>query len=519
LLDSLHLENKMSDQNLDKALNLKKEGNESYKANNFEAAIAKYNEAIETCPPHRMSEVSIMYQNRAAANERLEKLDLALKDCDSSIKNNNRYGKALDRRAKILKKLAAKLGGEVEDLKKRISMLTQALEDISMCCLLDGYNNDQFTFTDGLLKELGSAEAVLAGKTRVPDFPSGHTINQYFTSFTQDPFMNTVEGDSPFTKALDFYNKDEFDKIIDCCDEEISGDHKYKLEAKLTKATFLVLQRQHSQAMDLLSEIIDDGSAPPNVKANALIKRGALHIQRCIDPAKDAELSLSDFNSAEQLVPDSPDVYMNRGQVRLLLDMFEEAVTDLNKAHQLSPDFALALVQKLYTDFLSGQGANDQAKVQASVDGFKDAIVKFPQCVEAYALYAKVLQEQFKLTEAVEMYDKGAKLNPKNANLIIHKALLNLQMTGDINSCLSQIDLALKLDAKNEFGYETLGQLELQRENYEKAANHFDKAIPLVNTELEMAHLFGMRDSARAKVTAKKKLSEVPSGLQDLGLD
>jgi len=36
----------MSDQNLDKALNLKKEGNESYKANNFEAAIAKYNEAI-----------------------------------------------------------------------------------------------------------------------------------------------------------------------------------------------------------------------------------------------------------------------------------------------------------------------------------------------------------------------------------------------------------------------------------------------------------------------------------------
>ena len=32
---------------------------------------------------------------------------------------------------------------------------------------------------------LGSAEAILANKTRVPDFPSGHTINQYFTSFTQ----------------------------------------------------------------------------------------------------------------------------------------------------------------------------------------------------------------------------------------------------------------------------------------------------------------------------------------------
>ena len=35
---------------------------------------------------------------------------------------------------------------------------------------------------------------MLCNKTRVPDFPSGHTINQYFTSFTQDPFMKPVQG-------------------------------------------------------------------------------------------------------------------------------------------------------------------------------------------------------------------------------------------------------------------------------------------------------------------------------------
>eukprot|EP00088_Acartia_fossae_P027010 TRINITY_DN2779_c0_g1_i2.p1 TRINITY_DN2779_c0_g1~~TRINITY_DN2779_c0_g1_i2.p1 ORF type:complete len:510 (+),score=122.95 TRINITY_DN2779_c0_g1_i2:43-1572(+) len=509
----------MAEQSLDKALDLKKEGNELFKANNFDGAIGKYNQAIEACPPHRMSELAIMYQNRAAANERLENLDAALKDCEFSLKNNNRYGKALDREAKVLRKLAAKLGGEQEDLNKRISMLTQALEDMSMCCQLEGYKQDQLTFIDGLLKELGSAEAILANKTRVPDFPSGHTINQYFTSFTQDPFMKKVDGDSPYTKALDHYLKDDFDKIIPMCDEEISGNLPFAKEAKLTKATFLILQRQHSQAMDLLSEIINDADISATIKANALIKRGALHIQRCIDPSKDAELSLADFNEAEKLVPDCPDVFMNRGQVRLLLDMFNEAVADLNKANDLNPDFALAYVQKLYTDFLSAQATADQAKIKACVDGFENAIRKFPECVEAYALYAKVLQEQFKLSQAEEMYKKGSEINPKNANLIIHRALLSLQMTGNINDCMEQIDKALKLDVKNEFGYETLGQLELQRENYEKAAQHFDKAIPLVNTELEMAHLFGLRDSARAKVSAKAKLSEVPSGLQDLGLD
>jgi hypothetical protein len=34
-----------------------------------------------------------------------------------------------------------------------------------------------------------------------------------------------------------------------------------------------------------------------------------------------------------------------------------------------------------------------------------------------------------------------------------------------------------------------------------------------------MAHLFGLRDTALAKLVAKKKLSEVPSGMQDVGLD
>jgi hypothetical protein len=35
--------------------------------------------------------MAVIYQNRAAANERLEKLDEALKDLESSIGLNNRY--------------------------------------------------------------------------------------------------------------------------------------------------------------------------------------------------------------------------------------------------------------------------------------------------------------------------------------------------------------------------------------------------------------------------------------------
>ncbi len=47
---------------------------------------------------------------------------------------------------------------------------------------------------------------------------------------------------------------------------------------------------------------------------------------------------------------------------------------------------------------------------------------------------------------------------------------------------------------------------EVQRGNLKRAIELFDKAIPLTNTELEMAHLYGLRDAAMAQITVSTKL-------------
>ena len=65
---------------------------------------------------------------------------------------------------------------------------------------------------------------------------------------------------------------------------------------------------------------------------------------------------------------------------------------------------------------------------------------------------------------------------------------------------------ALDVDDKCEFAYETLGTIEVQRGNLKKAIDLFEKAIPLANTELEMGHLFGLRDAANAQVTVSNRL-------------
>ena len=80
----------MAEKDLDNALAVKLKGNEKFKSNQFDEAKKLYTEAISLCPPHRKAELSIIFQNRAAANEKLEKLEEAVGDCTESIKLNNK---------------------------------------------------------------------------------------------------------------------------------------------------------------------------------------------------------------------------------------------------------------------------------------------------------------------------------------------------------------------------------------------------------------------------------------------
>ena len=53
----------------------------------------------------------------------------------------------------------------------------------------------------------------------------------------------------------------------------------------------------------------------------------------------------------------------------------------------------------------------------------------------------------------------------------------------------------------------------MQRGNLKKAIELFEKAIPLANTELEMGHLFGLRDAAIAQTTVSAKLGITLPGM------
>jgi len=501
---------------LEKAVAAKNKGNKYFRAGRYEIAIKCYSEAIELCPTENAMDLSTFHQNRAAAYDFLEDLDMVIADCDTALNLNNKYVKALDRRAKTLRKQAMK----IENYEIQVEKLKQCVEDITSVCLLEGFQKQEhLVLVDQVLRELGRAEAALASKTREPVLTSSHFITHYFSSFSEDPIMKSVEKESEgdvdekengdllsgYRRAKKNMSIEKYESIVDDCTKEIEINGEYSQLARLLRGTFFIMMKQTASAMEDLNILIDDNAVDVKVKVNALIKRASLFIQQCKDPKTDPELSLADFAKAANIDPDNADVYHHRGQVHLLIDDINKAIVDFNKAVALNPGFPIASAQKLFTEYRAASMIGDNTKIKKVLAEFEEIVAKFPKCVETYALCAQVLNDQQEFSKADDLYKKAIEIDPNNANLLVHRGLLALQSSGNIDGAVKLMQEALSLDEKCEFAYETLGTIEVQRGNLKRAIELFDKAIPLANTELEMAHLFGLRDAAMAQITVSAK--------------
>ncbi|CAL9695981.1 unnamed protein product [Knipowitschia caucasica] len=455
---------------LDKAQAAKNKGNKYFKAGKYENAIQCYTEAISLCPTEKKNDLSTFYQNRAAAYEQLSKWTEVIQDCTQAVELNPRYIKALFRRAKALEKL---------DNKK------ECLEDVTAVCILEAFQNQQsMLLADKVLKQLGKEKAKEKYKNREPMMPSPQFIKSYFSSFTDDLVSHPLqkgekkdededkdkEGEaaevsesSGYVKAKQFMEEENYDKIISECTKEVDSEGRYTAEALLLRATFYLLIGNATSAQPDLDRVIN---------------------------MKDANVKL-----------------------KILLDQVDEAVGDFDECILLRPDSALAQAQKCFALYRQAYTGNNPSQVQIAMDGFEDVIKRFPKCAEGYALYAQALTDQQQFGKADEMYDKCIELEPDNATTYVHKGLLQLQWKQDLDLGLDLISKAIEIDNKCDFAYETMGTIEVQRGNLDKAIDMFNKAINLAKSEMEMAHLYSLCDAAYAQTEVARKYGLKPPTL------
>ncbi|XP_057194087.1 mitochondrial import receptor subunit TOM70 [Triplophysa rosa] len=498
---------------LDQAQSAKNKGNKYFKAGKYEQAIQCYTEAISLCPKEHKADLSTFYQNRAAAYEQQMKWTEVIQDCSWAVELNPRYVKALFRRAKALEKL---------DNKK------ECLEDVTAVCILEAFQNQQsMLLADKVLKQLGKEKAKDKYKNREPLMPSPQFIKSYFSSFTDDiisqPYQKGEKKDedkdkegeaaevtesSGYLKAKQYMDEENYDKIISECTKEVESRGRYTAEALLLRATFYLLIGNASAAQPDLDRVINMDDASVKLRANALIKRGSMYMQQ-----QQPQLSTQDFNMAAVMDPRNADVFHHRGQLKILLDQVEEAVGDFDECIKLRPDSALAQAQKCFALYRQAYTGNNPSQVQKAMDGFEDVIRRFPKCAEGYALYAQALTDQQQFGKADEMYDKCIELEPDNATTYVHKGLLQLQWKQDLEMGLELISKAIEIDNKCDFAYETMGTIEVQRGNLDKAIDMFNKAINLAKSEMEMAHLYSLCDAAYAQTEVAKKYGLKPPTL------
>jgi len=470
-------------------------GNKYFKGGKFESAIQCYEEAINICPPDKVNEIATFYQNKAAANERLQNWQEVIDDTTKAIELMPKYVKAIARRAKAYENIGKKI---------------ECLEDVTAVCLLEGFQNTEFIMmADKILKAVGKELATERMKQRKPTLPSGFFIKSYLDSFCTDVFSVNLEDGSEeqektaYVSALDHVSKKEFGPVADLCTDEINADGIFKVQAYLLRGTMYTLMSKVDDAMADLQYVINAGDDDKYTKliSNALIKKASLHMQT----AKVNEC-FDDFKQAAAIDKDNADVYHHRGQVYFLAEDLDKAKSDFEKSIQLNDAFVHPRLQlgyclsKIAMKFYSAGMMQDANKIM------EETVEKFPKSSEAWSLYGQMLQEQQQFQLSEEKLDKAIDLQPDNPTTFVYKALLYLQWKKDFALADKLIRKAIELDDTCDFAYETLATLQVQKGNTEEATELFNKAIDLARTEAEMAQSFSLLEAAKAQSKVTKRL-------------
>ncbi|VDD81798.1 unnamed protein product [Mesocestoides corti] len=539
---------------LDAAIALKNRGNKNFKAGRYAKAIECYTEALEQCPPSAINERATFYQNRAAAQENLHQYEKAIEDCTAALELSPKYLKALNRRAHLYEK--------IDDLQNCLFDVT------ACCMLERFQNGDNVLCIDRVLKKLAQQLAKEEQPKLPRNLPSSSFIKNYLGSFVWNPFTvaesmlprpakkkhgkkaraeedasngpaaeNTEEPSSPpefvlpeklvqayeaLEKALEEVEKENYEASlkwaaaavknfnsspsVNLTDFEHSrfGDREKpesaRARALLLDATYKALSGAAEEAKAQLLAVGETMFAAPSVRVNALIKAACLFMTL----EQDLSGCLYTFQQALTLCPDCPDVYLHRGQINLLADHIEDAQNDLNEAVKLKPDFSVAQAQRLYTLYRRALSENKTSLAEQRVAEFKELTEKYPECIETNSLYAQVLTERGEFEASDALFAKAIELSPTSGMPYAHRGLLQLRWKQDQAAAMKWFQKGIEVDPMCELALELLGQLAMERGEFEEALTYFNRGIEQAKTFADLTHLISLREGVKAQIHACK---------------
>ncbi len=217
---------------------------------------------------------------------------------------------------------------------------------------------------------------------------------------------------------------------------------------------------------------------------------GTLNLKCSDTPPPDLTSSISDFNKAVELNPDSAEAYFYRGRAKDRSNQFASAVADFDKAIELQPDYVEAVhyreiaKRKAFDDYIAwGNAELCKPESYYAIDYFDKAIEMQPDCAEAY--YSRGLAKMYgkgislgacRYESATSDFDKAIVITPDDPKVYYRRGDVKHKLK-QFESAIADYDKAIELSPDFDYAYYHRGHTKYKLKQFESAISDYDKTI------------------------------------------
>jgi tetratricopeptide (TPR) repeat protein len=295
---------------------------------------------------------------------------------------------------------------------------------------------------------------------------------------------------------------------------------------KTQEGATALLRGKYEQAITSFNQALEDANLPKSRQASIYSDRAVAKWRLQI-----FEEALKDLNKSLELSGDKATTYNNRAAVLIDMGKYEDALKDVNKAISLAPGYGAAYNNRGNVHFQLRHYAaalkdykraislmptnaapyNGRAKVQsmmgqpyAGLRYISRAIALNGKYTAAYRNRAQLYQHLELSNKALADYDRLIGFTPKDPALYIERGNLHLK-EGKERSAFRDFSKALKLDPENPAAFIGRGAAQTRRQLYDAALQDLNQAITL---NPKLAEAYYHRATAYLRLGVKEQASE-----------
>lgn len=512
------------------AQDLKKEGNDYFKKKLYDQSIECYSNAIASCPQENDSDLAVYHQNRAAANEQLQKWNEVVRDCSNALYHNPKYYKAQYRRGRAYEALG-KYRHAYRDINNASHWEGIVLKDPAL-----PMSKEVQEMGVRMLKLLSEqmAEKCLKVKQRKaggrPSLPAcSYTRVKLTYEYNYDVFTiplstnGEAEGgeDKEYGHVMTCLHERRYTDVVKCCETEhmeLFGKHRPRV--LLLRGTFRTLIGYYGAAMVDFREVLS--TVEPNEENRLMLTDAAVKLAELKEksPTEDIQSALNDLNDAIARDPDNATLYLHRGKLLLNAKLLrvDEANADYRKAIALDPTFFAPRMKLVNCLRYMGMVNKSQTFLEEAEKVLIEATQEFPDKSEPWWRHGLLMKDLGKPEEAPEKFDKAIALaGCCDIEPHVNKALFLMECK-DSEGAEKLFREVLDRDRSCGIAYKTIANIEVERGKLVPAMENLKKAIKVTNKKSELCELFFLLEVVKSQVSVLKEAVEI-DGLDEDELD